>query len=91
MVARFFYLSSLFIAGTVSSSAIAWLAIFPPLRQAVLILLAVTALVWFVVWGCDDAIAQYLNTTPMVIRAALLGTAFCVAIGGGLLWLLRII
>ncbi len=92
MIAKFFYLSSLFLSGIIASSCLAWLTtIHPYLKQGVLTLTAITALVWIILWGCDDAIAAYLNIQPIVIRSTLLGSLLCVLIGGGVLWIFRML
>ncbi len=92
MLIRAFYLLALFWAGVVGSSVLAWLTtLHPYLRQGILLIGAISALVWVTAWGTDDVLAKHLGTEAITVRGALLGILGCVVVGVTAVWIFQLL
>ncbi len=92
MVIRVCYLLAMFWAGVVGSSVLTWLAtLHPYLKQGILLIAAIAALLWVAAWGTDDVLATHLRTEAVTIRGALLGILFCIVVGVSAVWIFQLL
>lgn len=91
-MAKAVYFLALFWAGVVSSSVLAWLTtLHPYLKQGILLIAAIAALLWVGAWGADDVLATHLKVEAVTLRGALLGILGCVVVGVTSVWIFQLL